>query len=269
MSSATMHHLLPVLTPTVHALPHPEQRRKSLTTPATTPGQPRPPLPGRRTRPARPGRAGRRRVLPRPPGRRIQDILRRPARRITEPADGHPVLPWRGLQVHHHRPARHAADPHLQATRCRAQDHPNARRSGRKPITQRQQRQVAEFPIADLARMIAAAVAVAVACRSSRSVGATTTGPSRFPKKQIGWAALLCGRCAAPRDEVLSSAATRPGAAGLPCGYSSVRTVAVILRTRSGSAIASISAILSSAAAKPVTVTGRALSPKASPGVDG
>ena len=34
-----MHHLLPVLTPTVRALPHPEQRRKSLTTPATTPGQ--------------------------------------------------------------------------------------------------------------------------------------------------------------------------------------------------------------------------------------
>ena len=37
-SSATMHHLLPVLTPTVHALPHPEQRQRSLTTPATTPG---------------------------------------------------------------------------------------------------------------------------------------------------------------------------------------------------------------------------------------
>jgi len=33
-----MHHLLPVLTPTVHALPHPEQRQRSLTTPATTPG---------------------------------------------------------------------------------------------------------------------------------------------------------------------------------------------------------------------------------------
>ena len=94
MSSATMHHLPPVLTPTVHALPHPEQRRKSPTTPATTPGQPRPPPPGRRTRPARPGQAGRRRrALARQLGRRIQDILRRPARRITEPADGQPVFP--------------------------------------------------------------------------------------------------------------------------------------------------------------------------------
>ena len=43
----------------------------------------------------------------------------------------------------------------------------------------------------------------------------------------------------------------------------------MILRARSGSAIASISTILSSAALKPITVTGRALSPKASPGVDG
>ncbi len=43
----------------------------------------------------------------------------------------------------------------------------------------------------------------------------------------------------------------------------------MILRTRSGPAIASISTILSSATVKPIAVTGRALSPKASPGMDG
>lgn len=58
-----MHHLLPVLTPKVHALPHPCQRRKSLTTPATTPGS-LVHLPGRRTRRACPGRAGRRCHVP-------------------------------------------------------------------------------------------------------------------------------------------------------------------------------------------------------------
>ena len=46
----------------------------------------------------------------------------------------------------------------------------NARRSGREPITQRQQRQVAEFPIADSVRLAVVGPEMSLAHRSARSV---------------------------------------------------------------------------------------------------
>src|SRR6266704_6515098 len=81
------------------------------------------------------------------------------------------------------------------------------------------------------------------------------TGPACGRRPAGCWA--RSPRPATPFVPLRVMTPTRPGASGWPRGYSSVSAAAVILRTLSGSAITSISAILPSATVKPITVTSR------------